>query len=107
MGCSLQQPQPAPSPFQEEEEEEEEEDLEVSPEGWTNVLAAWMDASGLSEAGWEPVCPLAVLQPCRCCSMGLGTGTLPHALHSLTWGALLEALQPCCDCALAAGALPA
>ena len=46
----------------------------MSPEGWTNVLAAWMDASGLSEAGWEPVCPLAVPvpSPCPCCSVGLG-----------------------------------
>ena len=52
-----QPPQPAPSPFQ----QDEEEDSEVSPEGWTNVLAAWMDASGLSEAGWEPVCPPACL----------------------------------------------
>ena len=28
----------------------EDDDLDVSPEGWTNVLGAWMDASGLNDS---------------------------------------------------------
>ena len=45
------------------EQPPEDDLLDVSPEGWTNVLAAWMDASGLSDNPLDSLQPAPVQLP--------------------------------------------
>lgn len=46
-----------PVPHETYLQDAQDDEPDISPEGWTNVLAAWMDATGLSDTGLDMLQP--------------------------------------------------